>query len=126
MKYFFPNLREIQVLIYELTLREEEMNRIIIACLNLIILCSVYVPALADTTDSTNIGINVVVKEIIPCQFQFSARSGNGSRDYSRTDSFDCATNSNKLYEKATNVSRQAIKESDKFTNQVRVVMTVE
>ena len=102
------------------------MKRIIIAYISLIFFSCVCLPAFANTTNSTKIGISVVIKGTIPCQFQFSAESGNGSKDYSRTDSFDCAIDSKKLLEKASTVSHQAIKESDENTNIVRVVMTVE
>ena len=85
-------------------------------------MCSVYGPALANTSDSTKIGISVVVKGKTPCQF--SAESKNGIRNYSHGDSFDCATSSKKLLAKAINVARLATPDPD--SNRVRVVMTIE
>ena len=93
-------------------------------CLNLIILCSVYGPAIAKTTNSTKIGISVVIKEKIPCQYEFSAESKNGSRKYSHVDSFNCATSSKKLLATAINVAHQTTPDPD--SNRVRVVMTIE
>jgi hypothetical protein len=94
----------------------------LIAYLSVAIFSSIYVPALANTSDSTMIGISVVVKGKTPCQF--SAKDENGNRDYSHVDSFDCATSSKKLLEKASNVARQATQDPD--SNRVRVVMTIE
>ena len=99
------------------------MKRLIV-CLSLAILSCNYVPAIANTTNSTKIGISVVVKEKIPCQFEFSAESKNGSREYSHVDSFNCANSSKKLLEAATKVARQTTQDTD--SNRVRVVMTVE
>ncbi len=99
------------------------MKRLIVY-LNLAILSCIYVPAIANTTNSTKIGISVVIKEKIPCQFEFSTKSENGSRDYSHVDTFDCATSSKKLLETASNVARQTTQDPD--SNRVRVVMTSE
>ena len=96
----------------------------LLAYLSLAIFSSVYVPALADTSDSTNIGINVVIQGITPCQFEFSAENKNGIRDNSHVDSFDCATSSKKLLEKASNVARYITPDPD--SNRVRVVRTIE
>ena len=96
----------------------------LIAYLSLAIFSSIYVPALANTSDSTRIGISVVVKGKTPCQFEFSAESKNVSRDYSHVDSFDCATSPKKLLESASNVALQMTQDPD--SNRVRVVRTIE
>jgi len=82
------------------------------------------VPAIANTTNSTKIGISVVIQGKTPCQFEFSAESKNGSRYYSHVDSFDCASSSKKLLESASNVARQTTQDPD--SNRVRVTRTIQ
>ena len=96
----------------------------LIAFLSLAIFSSIYVPALANTSDSTKIGISVVIKGKTPCQFEFSAESKNVRKDYSHVDSFDCATSFKKLLESANNVARLTTQDPD--SNLVRVVRTIE
>ena len=103
------------------------MKRVLI-CLHILMLGFAYVPAHAEITDSTKIGISVIIQEVVPCEFQFSAENGVGNSRLSYVDSYDCSTDSNskKLHERADSLARQSFIETHINPNYVRVEETIE
>lgn len=96
--------------------------KLFIIFLFITILQSTYVPAIANTFNSTKISLNVSIKERTSCQFEFSVESKNNIRAYSSFDIFDCVINTNKLLEKASAVAPQTTQIEN--SNRVRVVIT--
>lgn len=77
----------------------------------------------ADTSNSTRIGISVVIQNNTSCLFKFSAKSELASRNYSRLDSTTCDNRSVNTNEMIGNVeSKKVLNSGANYTRLVSVV----
>jgi hypothetical protein len=77
----------------------------------------------ADASNSTRIGVSVVIQNDNSCSFQFSAQSELASRDYSRLDSMTCDNSRQNPKEVIANVeSKRVLDSGSSYTRIVSVV----